>query len=67
MWGCPHRDHPLWDRHRIGETAAALLLSDHLVTEPMLTRTIPFEDAPQAYAELDADPQSALKIALSYT
>jgi threonine dehydrogenase-like Zn-dependent dehydrogenase len=66
VWGCPHRDHPLWDRHRVAETAAALLLSDQLVTMPMLTRTVPFDDAPQAYADLDADPHSALKIALSY-
>ncbi|WP_460515526.1 zinc-binding dehydrogenase [Flindersiella endophytica] len=66
VWGCPHREHPLWDRHRVAETAAELLLSDQLLTEPMLTRTIRFDDAPQAYADLDANPQAALKIALSY-
>jgi 2-desacetyl-2-hydroxyethyl bacteriochlorophyllide A dehydrogenase len=66
VWGCPHHEHPLWDRHRVAETAAELLLSDQLVTEPMLTRTVPFDDAPQAYADLDADPRAALKIALSY-
>lgn len=66
VWGCPHRDHPSWDRHRVATTAADLLIRDELRTDAMLTRTVPFETAPKVYAELDADPRSAVKIALSY-
>lgn len=67
VWGCPHREHPLWDRHRVAMTAAELLFSDKLRVDGLLTRTVPFETAPGVYAELDTNPRSALKVALSYT
>ncbi|HEY8455605.1 MAG TPA: zinc-binding dehydrogenase [Actinopolymorphaceae bacterium] len=66
VWGCPHRDHPLWHRRRMMETVVDLIYSDRLVVEPLLTETIPFRRAPEAYKRLDDDPGSALKIALSY-
>lgn len=66
LWGCPHRDHPLWYRKRMMRTVVALIYSDRLVVEPLLTDTVPFEDAPQAYRRLDDDPGSALKIGLTY-
>ena len=66
LWGCPHRDHPLWYRTRMMRTVTDLIYSDRLRVEPLLTETIPFGRAPEAYLRLDRDPASALKIALSY-
>jgi 2-desacetyl-2-hydroxyethyl bacteriochlorophyllide A dehydrogenase len=66
VWGCPHRDHPLWDRVRIAHTVVDLICSERLVVEPLLTDRVPFRQAPKAYERLDNDPSSALKIALTY-
>ncbi|MEQ7128413.1 zinc-binding dehydrogenase [Actinopolymorpha sp. B11F2] len=66
VWGCPHRDHPLWNRARIARTVVDLIYSDRLVVEPLLTDRVPFRQAPKAYERLDNDPASALKIALTY-
>ena len=34
--------------------------------EGLLTRTFPFDHAPEAYAWLDEHPQEAVKVALDY-
>lgn len=66
VWGCPHRDHPLWDRPRMLAAVVDLIYSGRLVVDPLLTETIPFSRAPEAYQRLDADQSAALKIALAY-
>jgi threonine dehydrogenase-like Zn-dependent dehydrogenase len=66
VWGCPHRDYPLWHRQRMMRTVVSLIYSDRLVVDPLLTEIVPFEQAPRAYERLDADPGSALKIGLTY-
>jgi threonine dehydrogenase-like Zn-dependent dehydrogenase len=66
VWGCPHRDHPLWHRQRMMHAVVSLIYSDRLMVDPLLTDTVPFEDAPLAYERLDTDPGSALKIGLAY-
>ncbi|RME85290.1 MAG: hypothetical protein D6775_03205 [Caldilineae bacterium] len=65
-WGCPHRDHPLWDRTRIHETVVALLAAGRLQTEGMLTHRIPFEEAATAYELIDRHPEQVVKVALTY-
>jgi threonine dehydrogenase-like Zn-dependent dehydrogenase len=67
VWDCPHRDHPLWHRPRMMDTVTDLIYSDRLRVDRLLTETIPFERAAEAYQRLDRDPASALKIALSYS
>jgi len=67
VWGCPHRSYPLWDRKRVMRTVVDLIYSDRLIVEPLLSESIPFDDAPEAYKRLDEDPGSALRIALTYT
>jgi len=65
-WGAPHRHAPLWDRRRVLETAARLLYTDRVSVEGLLDRRVPFEQAPEAYSWLDANPHGAVKIALEY-
>lgn len=66
VWGCPHRDYPLWQRPRMMCTVVDLVYQDRLVVEPLLTERVPFDQAPKAYERLDHDPGAALKIALTY-
>lgn len=66
-WGNPHRSYPLWSRARLSETAVDLLKNNHLQLEGLLTHKIPFEQAQQAYALIDNEPQNALKVALTYS
>jgi threonine dehydrogenase-like Zn-dependent dehydrogenase len=65
-WGAPHRHAPLWDRRRMLDTAVRLLYTDRVSVESMLTRRIPFDEAPQAYRWLDTHPQGAVKVVLEY-
>jgi threonine dehydrogenase-like Zn-dependent dehydrogenase len=48
------------------DTAVRLLYTDRVSVESMLTRRIPFDEAPQAYRWLDAHPQGAVKMVLEY-
>lgn len=66
VWGCPHRDYPLWDRRRMLSAVVDLVYSERIAVDPLLTEVIPFAQAPKAYERLDVDPGSALKIALAY-
>jgi 2-desacetyl-2-hydroxyethyl bacteriochlorophyllide A dehydrogenase len=66
VWGCPHRDHPRWTRPRISQTVADLVFGGQLRVDELLTERVPFADAPTAYTKLDDDPESTMKIALTY-
>jgi threonine dehydrogenase-like Zn-dependent dehydrogenase len=65
-WGAPHRSAPLWDRPRMLETVTELLYTGALITDPMPSRTFPFERAAEAYQWLEEHPADALKVALTY-
>jgi len=65
-WGVPNRHAPLWDRRRIMDTATRLLYGGKVSVEGMLDRRFRFDDAPDAYAWLDRNPQGAVKVALAY-
>ena len=65
-WGVPNRHAPLWDRQRIMATATRLLYSGKVRVDGMLDRRFGFDEAPDAYAWLDRNPQGAIKIALVY-
>ena len=65
-WGVPNRHAPLWDRRRIMDTATRLIYTGKVSVEGMLDRRFRFEDAPDAYAWLDRNPQGAIKVALVY-
>lgn len=66
VWGCPHRDHPSWDRGRVHRAATDLLARGLLRTEGLVTHRIPFPRAPEAYSLIDEHPEQAIKVVLTY-
>jgi 2-desacetyl-2-hydroxyethyl bacteriochlorophyllide A dehydrogenase len=64
-WGAPHRS-PGWDRRRLRATALDLLAREQLDVAPFTTHRVPFAQAAEAYAFLDADPAQALRVLLTY-
>ena len=66
VWGCPHRDYPLWDRQRLTDQVRDLLYSGKLKTSGMLTQIFAFEDAQQGYTLVDKHPEEVLKVALVF-
>jgi 2-desacetyl-2-hydroxyethyl bacteriochlorophyllide A dehydrogenase len=65
-WGAPHRAHPAWDRPRVMRTVVELLASGALRVDGLPVRRFPFERAVDAYGWLDANPNEAVKVALTY-
>ena len=65
-WGAPHRAHPAWDRMRVARTVVDLLASDRLEVDSLPIRRFGFEEAVDAYGWLDAHPDEAIKVALTY-
>jgi 2-desacetyl-2-hydroxyethyl bacteriochlorophyllide A dehydrogenase len=66
VWGCPHRDHPTWDRARVHQAATDLLASEKLNTKGLLTQRIPFEEAADAYSLIESQADEVIKVALTY-
>jgi threonine dehydrogenase-like Zn-dependent dehydrogenase len=66
VWGCPHRDHPAWDRSRLTDTVVGLLYGGALVTAPLISVIVPFTEAIEAYRAIDRDPAGTLKVGLAY-
>ncbi len=66
VWGCPHRDHPTWNRERIHQTALALLATDRLNTDGLVTHHLPFEQAADAYRLIESQPEEVIKVILTY-
>ena len=65
-WGAPHRAHPAWDRLRVALTVVDLLASGRLAVDTLPIRRFPFDEAVEAYGWLDAHPDEAIKVALTY-
>lgn len=61
----PYRDHPRWDRDRVYECVLSLFEQQRLDAENLVT-TVSLDAAPEAYAELAADPTNCLKLAVEY-
>ncbi len=61
VWGNPHRCHPLWDLKRLEQTALRLLETGRLITDPLIGRRFPYEEAPQAYKFIDEHPEETIK------
>lgn len=57
-------DQPRWDWER--RTEASMRLLQQLDTERMISTTVPFDRAAEAYALVDADPARALGVLLGY-
>jgi len=66
VWGCPHRDHPAWNRVRIHQTAIELLGKGMLKCDELVTHRIPFEKAAEGYRLIELEPENAMKVVLTY-
>jgi 2-desacetyl-2-hydroxyethyl bacteriochlorophyllide A dehydrogenase len=65
-WGAPHRAYPAWDRERVMRTVVDLLASERVRVDSLPVREFPFDQAIEAYRWLDANPNEAVKVALTY-
>lgn len=65
-WGAPHRSFPAWDRPRVMRTVVDLLASGSPRVDGLPVRRFAFEQAVEAYGWLDANPNEAVKVALTY-
>jgi 2-desacetyl-2-hydroxyethyl bacteriochlorophyllide A dehydrogenase len=66
VWGCPHRDHPTWNRERVHQAATELLASGKLSIEGLVTHRVPFEKASAAYRLIESPAEEAIKVVLTY-
>jgi 2-desacetyl-2-hydroxyethyl bacteriochlorophyllide A dehydrogenase len=65
-WGAPHRAYPAWDRPRVMQTVVDLLAAGAVRVDDLPVRRFPFDQAAEAYRWLDANPNEAVKVALTY-
>ena len=65
-WGAPHRAYPSWDRPRVMQTVVDLLAGSAVRVDGLPVRRFPFVQAAEAYQWLDANPNQAVKVALTY-
>lgn len=66
VWGCPHRDHPAWDRQRLTDTLVRLLYNGALETTALISSIVPFESAIEAYQAIDDNGPGLLRVGLAY-
>lgn len=62
----PLRDAPLWDLQRLVEVALSWLVSGRLSAEGILTPIVPFEDAEEAYRDIDEHPERSIKLGIRF-
>ena len=62
----PMRDSPGWDLRRLTEVALFWLASGRLRAEGILTPIVPFEDAVEAYREIDEHPERSIKLGIRF-
>jgi len=66
VWGCPHRDHPAWDRQRLTDTVVQLLYRGTLQTAQLISEIVAFENAVEAYGMIDTNGPGVLRVGLAY-
>jgi threonine dehydrogenase-like Zn-dependent dehydrogenase len=65
-WGAPHRSYPAWNRPRVMQTVVDLLASGRVEVDALPLRRFAFGRAADAYRWLDAHPNDAVKVILTY-
>jgi threonine dehydrogenase-like Zn-dependent dehydrogenase len=61
----PHVQHR-WDRLRLNSTVIDLATAGTLDLTSLITQTVPFAGAPEAYRMLDSNPSAALQVVLEF-
>jgi threonine dehydrogenase-like Zn-dependent dehydrogenase len=62
----PLRDAPGWTLERLTATALRWLASGRLQTEGIVTPIVPFEESPEAFREIDAHPETSVKLGIRF-
>jgi threonine dehydrogenase-like Zn-dependent dehydrogenase len=62
----PLRDAPGWTLERLAATALRWLAAGRLRTDGIVTPIVPFEEAPAAFRELDARPETSVKLGIRF-
>jgi threonine dehydrogenase-like Zn-dependent dehydrogenase len=62
----PLRDAPGWTLERLVATALRWLASGRLQTAGMVTPIVPFAEAPAAFREIDAHPETSVKLGIRF-
>lgn len=67
VWGCSHRQQPMWNLSRLQRVAVGLLEESKLIVKPLIGARFPFAEAARAYALLSESPGPAVKVLLTYS
>jgi len=62
----PHRDHPRWDNRRLADAAWEILAAGRLDCEDVVQPVVPFEQAVEAYREIDEHPERCVKLGVRF-
>lgn len=62
----PLRDYPGWTLRRTVDTTLAWLADGTIRTEGIITPVVPFEDAVEAYQEIDEHPERSIKLGIRF-
>ncbi|NOZ22018.1 MAG: zinc-binding dehydrogenase [Planctomycetes bacterium] len=62
----PTLDHPRWNNRRIIESGLELFIQKRLKADPIVTPTVPFAEAAEAYAKIDKDPETYIKLSFTH-
>ncbi|MGH2460661.1 MAG: zinc-binding dehydrogenase [Chloroflexota bacterium] len=62
----PHRDHPRWNNRRLADAAWELLAAGRLAGERIVQPIVPFDQAAEAYREIDEHPERSVKLGVKF-
>ncbi len=66
VWGCSHRQQPMWNLSRLQHVAIGLLEEGKLAVKLLIGARVPFAEAAKAYAMLSESPGAVVKVLLTY-
>ncbi len=62
----PNRDHPMWDDHRIIDTAFRLLRDRELAVDGLVTPIVSIDESADAYRDIDEHPERSIKMGVRF-
>ena len=62
----PNRDHPRWDFGRITDHCWQWLSEGRFDCEEIVSPVVPFHESPQAYEDMDLQPEKSVKLGVAF-
>ncbi|MBI4550816.1 MAG: zinc-binding alcohol dehydrogenase [Candidatus Latescibacteria bacterium] len=62
----PNRDHPMWDRRRLWDSAFRLLAEKSIHVEGILQPIVSFEESAEAYRKISESSEGSVKLGVVY-